>query len=648
MPGISAGDERAGAVHLAVSNIGGIDEEEFSFVPGVNVVSGRNATNRTSMLRALGSILGGSSGVLKSDADEGSVTLEMGETQYTREFTRVGDRIQTTGKTYTDDETLVDLFAVLLEDNPARRAVHQDSGLRETIMQPVDTADIEAQISELKDEKRRVENQLQYVDERRDTLPELKEKRERLESDVKNINIQIKRLNDEIAQYDPDIEDVEGATEVVEELQEARQGLSELDNRLSVKNAEYEAIKSDIDELETELERLDPPADTDIETIVDEISNLRDKKQTLDDEIASLASIVEFNQQKLEDSDIASDLDGDGTTTTDALLRGQDTQVQCWTCGSTVQREEIQEQVDTLRKIIDRRREERQTVDTELTTKERRRQEIEQRESKEDRLERKLAQRRDSLNAKQSEIEELETARSELEATISQLEQRVEETTELRELDLVEKSERVSQFEYERGQYQQQLDSVIDEIEEIEALPSKEQLRSERDDIQSRLEAERGRIEALEKEAVNAFNEHMEELLTILGYRNIARVWIEIIKPEGTQPGMASGSEFNMHIVRQNDEGVVYEDEIATLSESERELIGLVFALAGYLVHDVSDHVPFMLVDSVEAIDASRLADLIEYIESYVPYLVVALLPEDAAAIEPQHENNIRFGQASS
>lgn len=646
MPEISATEEHSGTVQLAVSNIGGINEDEFVFEPGVNILSGQNATNRTSMLRALGSVLGGSSGVLKSDADTGSVTLEIDNTQYTREFIRVGDRVQRAGETYADDETLIDLFAVLLEDNPARRAIQQNSGLRETIMRPVDTADIEERIARLKDEKRSIENQIQYVAERREKLPELKSKRERLQSDIESINTQITQLNEEIAQYDPEIEDAEGATEVVENLQAARQELSELNNRLDVKRAEYDAIQSDIEELKAEIERADPPNDTDIETIADDIDSLRSKKQTLDDEIASLTSIVEFNQQKLEDADCVADLGGEGTTTTDALLGDQE--VQCWTCGSAVQRDEIREQLDSLRDIIDRRREERQAVDTELTTKERRRQELEQCESKEERLERKLAQRRDSLSQKEAEIEELETARTDLEETVSRLEQRVEETAELRELDLVEKSERVSQFEYERGQYQQQLDSITDEIDEIETLPSKEQLRSERRDVQSQLEAARGRIADLEKEAVNAFNEHMEELLSILDYQNIARVWIEIIKPDETQSGMASGTEFNMHIVRQDDEGIVYEDRIETLSESERELIGLVFALAGYLVHDVADDVPFMLVDSVEAIDANRLADLIDYLQSYVPYLVVALLPEDAATIEPQQRNSIDFGQASS
>lgn len=66
------------------------------------------------------------------------------------------------------------------------------------------------------------------------------------------------------------------------------------------------------------------------------------------------------------------------------------------------------------------------------------------------------------------------------------------------------------------------------------------------------------------------------------------------------------------------------------LSESEREVTGLTFALAGYLVHDVHETVPFMLLDSLEAIDSNRLADLVTHFSEYVQFLVVALLPEDA------------------
>lgn len=74
-----------------------------------------------------------------------------------------------------------------------------------------------------------------------------------------------------------------------------------------------------------------------------------------------------------------------------------------------------------------------------------------------------------------------------------------------------------------------------------------------------------------------------------------------------------------------------------TLSESEREVVGLVLALAGYLVHEVHTAVPFVLLDSLEAIDASRINDLLDYFSSYASYLVVALLPADADAIDVDH-----------
>ena len=41
-----------------------------------------------------------------------------------------------------------------------------------------------------------------------------------------------------------------------------------------------------------------------------------------------------------------------------------------------------------------------------------------------------------------------------------------------------------------------------------------------------------------------------------------------------------------------------------------------------------------MLVDSLEAIDSDRIAQLVNYFEDYAEYFVVALLPEDAQAID--------------
>jgi hypothetical protein len=63
-----------------------------------------------------------------------------------------------------------------------------------------------------------------------------------------------------------------------------------------------------------------------------------------------------------------------------------------------------------------------------------------------------------------------------------------------------------------------------------------------------------------------------------------------------------------------------------------------VFALAGYLAHEVYEDLPFMLLDSLEAIDSERIATLVEYLTDYTTYLLVALLPEDAAALPDEIE----------
>lgn len=59
-------------------------------------------------------------------------------------------------------------------------------------------------------------------------------------------------------------------------------------------------------------------------------------------------------------------------------------------------------------------------------------------------------------------------------------------------------------------------------------------------------------------------------------------------------------------------------------------------ALAVYLVHNVHDEMP--LLDSLEAIDSERIVQLGEYLEEYADYVVVALLPEDATALDEAHQ----------
>lgn len=320
------------------------------------------------------------------------------------------------------------------------------------------------------------------------------------------------------------------------------------------------------------------------------------------------------------------------------LAPDADREVVCWTCGTQIQREVIGDRIADLRDVIDEKRATRDERDARIEELQERRQEIEQAIDRRETLSRQLTETEEKIAARTEEIDELEATADQLREAISTLESEAADTQELRDHDLLEKYERLSDLQYERGQLQQQLDDITAEITDIEELPAKQTLETQQEEIQAELEDERTRIEDLETMAVDAFNEHMDELLEILAYENLARVWLEPRQPE-PKPGPGEPeTAFDLHVIRESRDGTGYEDDVANLSESEREIIGLVVALAGYLTHEVFETVPFMLLDSVEAIDADRLATLIEYFATYAPYLIMAVLPEDAAALDDEYE----------
>ena len=108
-----------------------------------------------------------------------------------------------------------------------------------------------------------------------------------------------------------------------------------------------------------------------------------------------------------------------------------------------------------------------------------------------------------------------------------------------------------------------------------------DELRDERATVAEALTDKRTKVEQIETEAVDAFNDHMAAVLDILEYQNIDRVWIERTERtvrEGRQK--VEKTVFELHVVRTTENGTAYEDTVEHLSESEREVVGLVFALA--------------------------------------------------------------------
>lgn len=81
------------------------------------------------------------------------------------------------------------------------------------------------------------------------------------------------------------------------------------------------------------------------------------------------------------------------------------------------------------------------------------------------------------------------------------------------------------------GRLESDLEGVEDEIAEIEARFDDETKLAEcRAEINDEIEALRTKIDRVESQAVEAFNEHMDSVLNILEYRNLERIWLERVE----------------------------------------------------------------------------------------------------------------------
>jgi DNA repair exonuclease SbcCD ATPase subunit len=624
-------------VTVYAENIGGLSESEVTLQPGVTVLRGKNATGRTSLLKGLTGVLGGSIPALKGNAEEGHIQLEWGDDIYNQHLKRENGTVQTSGQTVTERSDLVDLFVSLTEDNPARRAVVQDEDLRDIIMRPVDTDAIQRRIEELQSERNRIGQRLRSIETKLDRRTSATSRKTSVKNELNELNDQITELREQLTEYDADPEEAEQVEEALKSLEERKQKAESISNRIRTNEDTLEALRDERKELQTEQNSVET-SEEELARIETELSKLTSQERSLATTINDLSAIVDFNEELASDTN-SEFLRSDGVDSTVTKLNPMSESVQCWTCGSQVNRDQVSNRLDELRSVIEEKRAERTDVQSQIEDLRGKQEELQDEIERRDELSRRLDEISTEIAQREQKLESLRDRRNETRQQLSSLEEFVSERDALQESELMDQYQQLSELEYERGQLEEELSSVREEIAELDRLADEqEQLRAQQDEIREELKGQRTQIRDLEESAIEAFNEHMDEILEVLDYRNVARIWIE--RKTGTEfdsshGGYRGGSatRFELHIVRESDQGAGYEDTVTNLSESEREVVGLIIALAGYLAHNVYEVIPMMLLDSLEAVDADRIADLVDYFAEYTPYLVVALLPEDANAL---------------
>lgn len=635
------------SVDFSVENIGGIDSSKLSIPPGVTVLTGKNATNRTSFLQSIMAAVGSTQATLKGDADAGTARLEVDGETYERTLTRTGEEVSFSGECFLEDPDVADLFAFLLETNEARQAVARSDDLREIIMRPVNIDDIKQNVRELEDEKSNINDELARIESRKRNLSNL----ERKQSDIKD-KIQEKKdkLGDFEVKIDTDSQYFEGKKsekqeleKVLDKLRATRSDLESTRRQIDSQKESVASLKKEKRELESELEELPEESMGAHDTLESQVARLRTKRKELNTEISDLQSLIQYNEERLdaEDYDVFDTVGKNSRSSssgspTEALLADDENSVVCWTCGSRVDHDQIEATISRLQDLRQDRVQTLNEIKPELEELKKQQREAKQKQSRRETIEQSLSEISDELNQRNTQIETLKAQRDDLTQTIERLETEVDKLESEDFDEVLSLHKEANQLEFEIDSLESDLEDVTDEIETIETMLDRaENLREQRDELVEELTEERTKIDRIEANAIDAFNDHMDEILEILEYENLDRIWIERVEEtvrEGREKVVRTA--FELHVVRTTEIGAAYEDTVDHLSESEREVTGLLFALAGYLVHDLHKKVPFMLLDSLEAIDSDRIAQLVDYFKGYADYLVVALLPEDAQAMD--------------
>ena len=627
------------SVDVAVENVGGIDQTTRTLDPGVTILAGKNATNRTSFLRALMGAMGSDAITLKADATAGSVEVNYDGSTFTRELSRNGRTVHLNGDPYLEDPTEADLFAFLLESNECRVAIRHSQELREIVTRPIDTDEIERELRSLQQEQQQLESELSTLDSQVDEQTRLIEQREELEQEIESIEAELEETDAKLDAVEIDIEQARAENEELDTtltaLEQTRSKLSQLKRNRSTETESIAALEEELQAKREALESLSSVDESRLEDLDSQIDRFRSQMDMIDRTVTQLQSVIQFNERFLEAGadDIGLQFTDEGAVT-DRLLQDNES-IQCWTCGSAIEQQEIADTLDSLRELRREHVDERRSLKDRISELQNERDTLVSERDRLTDLEASIERTEEEVSSRRASLETLDEREAALKDEIVQLEETVASLQREDQEEVFELQAERNRLEYALADKRADLDQLNNRIASIESrINSRDDLVDQIESIKEQITERRTRVSRLQSEAVEAFNEHMELVLDRLGYGNIERIWIEHKGGDEVTDG-----RFELHIVRRTEDGSVFEDTIDNLSESEREVTGLVFALAGYLAHEVYEDVPFMILDSIEAIDPDRIAELIAYLDGYAEYLVIALLEDDAEVVAEQYSD---------
>lgn len=591
---------------IEIENIGGISELTYSFDEEILLVTGPNATNKTSLLEAIAFALGHSDVSIKSDADHARVKLTIGDRTVERFAERTAHGVRTSGESFLDQEidtSIVENFACLLELNPLRQAVRRNGDFESILKEPVDINALEREQQQKIEHKRSLNKRLEelegvdtQLEACHSTLEDSRNRAEKLETKLEELREEYSGINEDDDELD--------------ELREKRASITSKRERYVTQRRELEEaierLESRKENLTADLEDAKKKAKAnDATELKQERADLRAELEEFEDRLDILRSVYTANREMLE-TEYTSVLGKESGLMEDTVT--------CWACGSSTQTEAFEETLEELQSLIERDQKRKREYEPRLSELSDQIQELQAAESRLQsfrtsiqEIDRKLENRRESLETKREQCQAVD---EEIESYTERIQQAVDE-----------KSSTASELSQEIEDTRLELHKVEDTIENVEETRERlEEQIEERDSIKEEIETVSEeiatlteRIDGLEEQLQTSFNASMDNLIEVLEFDGIERIWLT--------------GNFELVIAREIG-GKTRRDSVENLSESEREMVGLVLALSGYLTYDVADKVSVLVLDTLGAFDAMRTERLLEFFADKVDILVSSTLPE--------------------
>ncbi len=595
--------------NLSIRNIGGIKSGNATLNSGVNIIQASNFQGKTSFMSSIQTIMGttglsGGGHPLTEGAEDGEIRLETEDGEYEITLTRStgvdGDAISLSGNTFlTDDKDRhsARLFAFLGEDNPIRLAVRDgnEERLTQLLKKPLEIEDIDTK----KETKKRLiverEKKLAAAKKAAKKLPKAQEKVTQLENDLEDLRAKRDELEEKVE------EDSE-QKELRSDLSDKETELNSTKNRIERVENQIERKQSKLEEHKDELEALEIPSDPKHEG---NLGEKRDRINELSLNINLLDDLFRSNRAIIDEGAV------DLITDVERTLSGDE--IACWVCGEPTNEETIMERLDEINEKKQNLQAEKSSLESEIEEIESRKKEIRKKKREEERLE-------DNIKSLNVGIEENEHEKEQLEKEAEALQQEVEaleaEYDEI-EQDEEEDASELKRVQSEIGSKESKLEMAEERLERLEGeADGRKELQDEIDELKAELDELKGYEEAKLEEVTNQFEVAMSDMISKFA------------------PGFESA---RLKRIKDNEETIKYEiivaregreTELNRLSEGERELIGIVTALAGYRTFNVNEDVPCILLDGLGQLAAEHIRNLIDYLEDTSEMLVTTAYPE--------------------